>query len=261
MSEFVEIQGELLAVRVYEPTQHRGDALLIHGYTGSKEDFDYIGPLLAERGYRVVTSDNRGQHESPHSLRVDAYAIASLARDAVELAEHFGLQGPHLLGHSFGGLVAQRAAVIAPERWSSLTLFCSGPGAIPNVPDLAMTIELLPTMSMVEAWQQYRDADAQSDPTYELMKRRWAMSDPRSVITHAQHLISEPSIIAEVRATGLPTYVVYGENDDAWPLAMQDAMAAELGAPVTVIANAGHCPNEDQPAVTAMVLADFWDRV
>ena len=261
MSEFVEIQGELLAVRVYEPAQHRGDALLIHGYTGSKEDFDYIGPLLAERGYRVVTSDNRGQHESPHSQRDDAYSIASLARDAISLANHFGLQRPHLLGHSFGGLVAQRAAVIAPERWSSLTLFCSGPGAIPNVPDLAMTIELLPTMSMVEAWQQYRDADAQSDPTYELMKRRWAMSDPRSVITHAQHLIGEPSIIAEVRATGLPTYVVYGENDDAWPLAMQDAMAAELGAPVTVIANAGHCPNEDQPAVTAMVLADFWDRV
>jgi pimeloyl-ACP methyl ester carboxylesterase len=260
MPEFVEIQGELLAVQVFEPKQHRGDALLIHGYTGSKEDFIDIGPLLAERGYRVVTFDNRGQHESPHSQREDAYSIASLARDAIALTDHFGMQHPHLLGHSFGGLVAQRAAVLAPSHWASLTIFCSGPGAIPNVPELPMTIDVLETMSMPEAWDKYRDLDAQAEPTYELMKRRWAMSDPRSVITHAKHLVSEPSIIAEVRATGLPTYVVYGENDDAWPLAMQDEMAAELGAPVTVIANAGHCPNEDQPAVTAMVLADFWDR-
>ena len=261
MPEFIEIQGELLAVQVYEPKERRGDALLIHGYTGSKEDFADIGPLLAARGYRVATADNRGQHESSHSQRDDAYTIASLACDAIALADHFDLQNPHLLGHSFGGLVAQRAAVMAPKRWASLTLFCSGPGAIPALPELSLTIEVLQSMSMVDAWEQYRDTEAQADPTYELMKRRWAMSDPRSVITHARHLLNEPSIIAEARATGLPTHVVYGENDDAWPLEMQDQMAADLGAPVTVIANAGHCPNEDQPAVTAMVLADFWDHV
>jgi pimeloyl-ACP methyl ester carboxylesterase len=259
MPHFVEVQGELLAVQVFEPVVHRGDALLIHGYTGSKEDFTDIGPLLAERGYRVVTFDNRGQHESTHSQREDAYSIPSLAVDAVALADHFGLARPHLLGHSFGGLVAQRTAVVAPERWASLTLFCSGPGAIPGKPDLPMTIEVLQTMSMQEAWDEYRDSDARNDPTYELMKRRWAKSDARSVITHAGHLMSEPTIVAEVRKTGLPVHVVYGENDDAWPLAMQQQMASDLEAPVSVIANAGHCPNEDQPDVTARVLADFWD--
>lgn len=261
MTQFVEIQGEPLAVEVFEPSDHRGDAVLIHGYTGSKEDFAYVGPLLAERGYRVVTFDNRGQHESAHSLREDAYSIPSLARDASLLADHFGMQRPHLLGHSFGGLVAQHAAVAYPKRWASLTLFCSGPGAIPGKPELPGTIDALQTMSMVEAWDTYRDADAQADPTYALMKRRWASSDARSVITHARHLINEQSIVSEVRATGIPAYVVYGENDDAWPLAMQDEMAQALGAPITVIADAGHCPNEDQPVVTAMVLADFWDSL
>ena len=71
----VEIHGEPLAVEVFEPTRHRGDALLIHGFTGSKEDFAEMGPLLAARGYRVVTFDNRGQHESAHSQRDDAYTI------------------------------------------------------------------------------------------------------------------------------------------------------------------------------------------
>lgn len=261
MTEFVDIQGEPLAVQVFEPAEHRGDAVLIHGYTGSKEDFVLVGPLLAERGYRAVTFDNRGQNESAHSQREDAYSIASLARDAALLADHFGMERPHLLGHSFGGLVAQRAAVQSPHRWASLTLFCSGPGAIPGKPELPATIEVLKTMSMVDVWNTYRDEDAKSDPVYELMKRRWALSDARSVMTHARHLIDEPSIVAAVRATGLPTYVVYGERDDAWPLEMQDQMASDLDAPITVIADAGHCPNEDQPAVTAMVLADFWDSL
>ena len=233
--------------------------VMIHGYTGSKEDFAELGAFLSMRGYRVVAFDNRGQHESPHSSRDDAYTIASLARDAVALAHHFGLERPHLLGHSFGGLVAQRAVLEAPTLWTSLTMFCSGPGAIPDKPDLEETLRILPTLTMEEAWFTYRDRDAQVWKTYELLKRRWLASDRRSVLTHAQHLLSEPSRVAEVAATGIPVHVVYGQFDDAWPLELQDQMAVAMGAPVSVIAGAGHCPNEDAPEYTAQVLADFWD--
>src|SRR5690349_14503737 len=109
MARSIEIQGEPLAVDIYDPVRRRGDAVLIHGYTGSKEDFAEVGPLLALRGYRVIAFDNRGQNESAHSEREDAYSIASLACDATELADRFAMERPHLLGHSFGGLVAQRA--------------------------------------------------------------------------------------------------------------------------------------------------------
>lgn len=258
--EHVIIQGEPLAVQVFEPARHRADAVLIHGYTGSKEDFAELGAYLSLRGYRVLSFDNRGQHESTHSLREDAYTIPSLARDAAALARHFGMARPHLLGHSFGGLVALQTVLQEPSLWSTLTMFCSGPGAIPDKPDLEETLRVLPTLSMEDAWFTYRDRDAQQWSTYELLKRRWLKSDRRSVLTHAQHLLHEPSVVAEVAAIGLPAHVVYGENDDAWPLAMQDRMAQDLGAVVSVIAGAGHCPNEDAPEYTAQVLADFWDR-
>ena len=127
MARYVGVQGEPLAVDLYEPARHRGDALLIHGYTGSKEDFAEVGPFLSARGYRVVAFDLRGQHELAHSDRYDAYAIASLAADSLRLADRFALDRPHLLGHSFGGLVAQRAVVMRPNGWASLTLLCSGP--------------------------------------------------------------------------------------------------------------------------------------
>ena len=67
------------------------------------------------------------------------------------------------------------------------------------------------------------------------------------------------SVIPAIAATKVPVHVIYGEDDDAWPISMQDQMADDLSAPVTVIKNAGHCPNEDQPEKAAEVIADFWD--
>ena len=74
----------------------------------------------------------------------------------------------------------------------------------------------------------------------------------------ALHLENAQPLISELVATKVPMHVVYGENDDAWPLEMQDQMAKDLGAPVTVIKGAGHCPNEDAPEETVKVLTNFW---
>lgn len=258
MTTFVEIQGEKLAVEIYEPQEHSGDVLLVHGFTGSKEDFNDVAPLLAAQGFRVLTFDNRGQHESAHSSREDAYRVQSLARDVVELAEHYGFKKPHLLGHSFGGLVSQQAVVDYPDYWGSLTLFCSGPHWIPNKPDLDATIEIVSSMSMKESWDKYRDETEKIRPRYEIYKKRWTASDPRSTHTMALHLKSAESLVKQINKLEIPVHVVYGENDDAWPLEMQDQMAKDLGAPVTVIKGAGHCPNEDAPEETVKVLTNFW---
>jgi len=91
MSQLVELSQGQLAINIFEPTEHKGDAILIHGFTGSKEDFDYIGPLLAARGYRVFAADHRGIHESPHSADKSSYSMDAYARDAIEIARHFKL--------------------------------------------------------------------------------------------------------------------------------------------------------------------------
>jgi len=261
LTTFVDIQGEKLAVEIYEPKVRIADVVLVHGFTGSKEDFDLIGPLLADAGYRVLTFDNRGQHESAHSKRDDAYALASLARDVVELVKHFGFEKPHLLGHSFGGLVSQRALVDSPQTFASLTIFCSGPHWIPDKPDLDATIHIMQTMSMQDSWDRFREETEKLLPRYKLYKKRWAASDPHSTHTMALHLQNTQPVISELVATKIPIHVIYGENDDAWPLPMQDQMAKDLAAPRTIIKDAGHCPNEDQPEDTARVLASFWSAL
>ena len=259
MTKLIDVQGEPIATVVFEPKVHRGDVVLVHGFTGSKEDFSECGPMIAEHGYRVLTLDNRGQHESPHSKREDAYTIKSLARDAIDLAQLLGMKNPHLLGHSFGGLVSQRAVLMAPNYWKSLTLMCSGPAAIGFREDF-LSHETLMSVPMEKIWDDHMDAMEIGKPAYGMKKKRWAMSDHRSVATHRQHLIDEPSIVKEVRATGISAHVVYGENDDAWPLPLQDQMAKDLEAQLDVIPGAGHCPNEDTPELLTDLLVKFWDK-
>ena len=259
MTKLIDVQGEPIATVVFEPKVHRGDVVLVHGFTGSKEDFSECGPMIAEHGYRVLTLDNRGQHESPHSKREDAYTIKSLARDAIDLAQSLGMKNPHLLGHSFGGLVSQRAVLMAPNYWKSITLMCSGPAAIGFREDF-LSHETLMSVPMEKIWDDHMAAMEIGKPAYEMKKKRWAMSDHRSVATHRKHLIDEPSIVKEVRATGISAHVVYGENDDAWPLPLQDQMAKDLEAQLDVIPGAGHCPNEDTPELLTDVLVKFWDK-
>jgi len=255
----ITLQGEPVAVKVYQSNNFKSDAILVHGFTGSKEDFDFIGPLLAERGYRVTTFDNRGQHESAHSQRPDAYTTASIARDIIELASIMKMAKPHLFGHSLGGVIAQVCAADAPDTFSSLTLMCSGPKPGPHTDDLQFMIENFSTHTMESAWENFQSEGFVNHPRKELMKSRWLASDMRSVLTHAEILATFPSRTKEIAATGIAAHVIYGDGDDRWPLEMQNQMADELSAPVTVIADAGHCPNEDQPATTAKAIADFWD--
>ena len=261
MSLLVELSKGQLAINIFEPSQYRGDAILIHGFTGSKEDFDQIGPLLAARGYQVFAADHRGIHESPHAADASSYSMDSYARDAIEIAKHFNLASPHLFGHSYGGAVAQRAVLTDPALFASLTLFCSGPHARQDIGISAIILEQLVGKTMQEAWDQFAEPMYESHKRRALMEKRWLANDPRSILAQAHDLSTFTSVVEDVAATKIAAHVIYGESDDAWPLAMQDQMAADLSAPVTVIKEAGHCPNEDQPEATAKVIADFWSSL
>jgi pimeloyl-ACP methyl ester carboxylesterase len=257
--QHIILQGEPVAVKVYQSDTYKADAILVHGFTGSKEDFDFIAPLLADRGYRVTTFDNRGQHESAHSQRPDAYTTASIARDIIELASIMKMAKPHLFGHSLGGVIAQVCAADAPDTFSSLTLMCSGPEPRSDTSDLQSMLDHFPGHTMESAWDKFMSSGYIGHPRIDLMKSRWLASDMRSVLTHAKILATFTSRTKEIAATGIAAHVIYGDGDDRWPLEMQDQMAEELSAPVTVIKDAGHCPNEDQPEATAKAVADFWD--
>ena len=256
----VSIQGEPLATVVYEPEVVTSDVVLVHGFTGSKEDFIDMSLLLAQKGHRVLTFDNRGQHESGHTQRVDGYSMLSLGRDVIELVNVFELRKPHLMGHSFGGLISQQATVLAPKLFSSLTLFCSGPGGKSSWFDFPQFAGLT-NANKAEKWENNSLIEDQSSPKYPLRKKRWLASDAVSTLEYREHLRTFTPLISEIRELGISSHVVYGENDDVWPLDEQRDMAHKLSAQLTILPGCGHCPNEENPSLTADALSQFWKSV
>ncbi|ROQ66223.1 pimeloyl-ACP methyl ester carboxylesterase [Streptomyces sp. 840.1] len=260
-------RGDFAVLDASPRTAPRGTALLLPGFTGSKEDFIAMLEPLADAGYRAVAVDGRGQYESEGTDRQESYAQAELARDALAQTAALGLGdgGVHLLGHSLGGLVARAAAILDPAPFRSLTLMSSGPAQVVEAQQIKAKIlgDALATMSMDRVWEAMRafDPPAEAETGGEDLRRRWMRHRPAQLIATGRQLATEPDRVAEVAATGLPVHVVSGERDDVWPVPLLDEMAGRLGARRTRIEGAEHSPNTDRPEPTAAALVSFWDSL
>ncbi|MEU7730977.1 alpha/beta hydrolase [Streptomyces sp. NPDC040724] len=259
-------RGEFAVHEAGEPV--RGTALLVPGFTGSKEDFIGLLEPLAAAGYRVVTVDGRGQYETPGPREEAAYALEELAQDVLAQTSALGSDHVHLVGHSLGGLISRAAVLRDPSPFASLTLLSSGPAAIAEEQQARtkLLVAALETMGgdMPAIWTAMRaydpqDAAADSAELAEFLRGRWVATVPEQLIVTGRVLISEPDRVAELSRTGLPKLVLSGAVDDAWPVPLMDEMARRLGAERVVVPGTGHSPNAEDPAVTAAALAAFWD--
>jgi pimeloyl-ACP methyl ester carboxylesterase len=257
----------------------RQPALLVPGYTGSKEDFLSVLEPLAAAGRAVTAIDLRGQYESGPAPGRDGYALDQLAADVLAVAAMLAdVAGRvHLVGHSFGGLVARQAALAARTAPRSLTLLCSGPGTIGGARANALRVlldflapagdevtKLAPMIAHV--WQTQLRAQAQADGTpahiIDFLEKRTLRSCPLGLAVMAGQLLDCQDRTVELgeRAATFPILVSYGENDDAWPPDVQDLMAKRLSAERICIPQAAHSPAVEAPETTAAMLTSFWNH-
>ncbi|MFD9607121.1 alpha/beta fold hydrolase [Streptomyces sp. NPDC057908] len=261
-------RGDFAVLDASPRTAPRGTALLLPGYTGSKEDFIALLEPLCAAGYRTVAVDGRGQYETEGTTRQADYAQGELARDVLAQATAPGVggEGPvHLVGHSLGGQIARAAVLLDASPFRSLTLMSSGPAQVTEAQQLKVKLlgDALATLSMAEVWEAMRALDPPEDAATdgEALRRRWLRHQPAQLIATGRQLATEPDRVAELAAAPLPLHVLSGERDDTWPVPLLDEMAQRLGARRTRIAGAEHSPNTDRPEQTAAALVSFWDSL
>jgi len=246
-----------------------GTALLVPGYTGSKEDFIAILGQLAAAGRRVIAIDLRGQYQTSGPDDPDAYDPRELGADIAALVE--AVRATHLLGHSFGGLVV-REAVLGGCTPASLTLLSSGPAALPGqrAEDLHFMLNYLDGTApadlgakVAEIWHGVLKPETVQagvpEPIVAFLEERMLANNPTGLVTMATHLLKAEDKTSALAAHGIPVYVLYGEEDNAWPTSQQRDMANILNAERTCIPCAAHSPNVEAPATTAHALTKFWN--
>lgn len=256
-------RGDLAGLRL-DAAEPVGTVLLVPGWTGSKEDFLAVLEPLARRGWTAVAYDQRGQYESRGPDEESAYSLAAFAHDLLDVAA--GLGPVHLVGHSFGGLVSREAVLASGgEGFASLTLLCSGPGPLPagHRDKLGAMHAALPQVPLPVIWDVKEAADREggwappSDEVGAFMRTRFESNNPYALRAKTAILLDTPDRtgeLAALAAQGFPIGVVYGPDDDAWPLAEQDAVAAAVGTVPVVVPGTGHSPAAEDPEAAAEAL-------
>jgi pimeloyl-ACP methyl ester carboxylesterase len=242
--------------------------LLVHGHTGAKEDFDgVLGALAEDRTVVAVDLPGHGGTEGPDDPA--GYELWRLAEWLLAFADAAGLGPHHLLGHSMGGLVAQRAAVLAPERLASLVLMGSGLGAI-RAEALAFIgrVAAVARADGVEAafeegmrgWAEAPLDEALKSrrvTDVDYLRRRYARLNPVAVWAGAEQLgLAEP--VADRLCLDAPVLVVHGEHDYAWEAHEQEALAAAIpGARRVSIPVSYHSPQKENPEAWLAAVRGF----
>jgi pimeloyl-ACP methyl ester carboxylesterase len=215
-----------------------------------------------------VAYDQRGQFESAGPEDEAAYSLGALAHDLLDVLD--GIGPAHVVGHSFGGLVAREAALASGGHgFSSLTLLCSGPGPLPasHHDGLGALHAALPHVPLDVVWEVKAAADREggwvppSAEVEDFMRRRFVANSPYGLRAKTGILLDtadRTDELAALAADGLPVAVVYGPGDDAWPLAQQDAVAAAVGTTAHALDGCGHSPAAERPEETAALLDEIW---
>ncbi|WP_061299795.1 alpha/beta fold hydrolase [Herbidospora cretacea] len=244
----------------------RWPAVLVPGYTGSKEDFISVLQTLAQAGRRVVAIDLKGQFETPGPDDPSAYTCAALGRDVDALVNVVGGGEPvHLLGHSFGGLVTRETVLDGTAKLASYTLMSTGPAGMVGPREVAgrRMLAKMPELDLEAMWTEKMEPDALRagvpEEIVDFLRRRLFANSLVGLECMGRAVLDADDRVDELAETGLPTLVLYGEHDDGWPPRLQSEMADRLDCECVVVPGAVHSPAVEAPETTAAALTRFWN--
>ncbi len=237
--------------------------LLLHGFTGAKEDFADFLDVFADRGWHVVAPDLRGHGGSEAPVEEEEYSLEEMAADVLALADTFGWETFDLLGHSMGGMVAQVLALQAPGRLRSLVLMDTGHGPVEGLdPGLvALAVEVVRTEGMdrlIELSAELGPAGGSRTPSelrvreeragyIDFGDRKLRAAAPAMYAAMAPRLHMAEDRLDALRELDVRTLVVVGEEDAGFAGPSERLAEAIPGATLEVIPDASHSPQFENP--------------
>ncbi len=144
--------GLRLFLARWRPERPRGVLVLVHGLAEHSGRYRHVAEWFADRDFAVDVPEYRGHGRSPglavHVQRFDEYVADVRAARARAASDHPSL-ATVLVGHSQGGLIALRSALLEPAGLTGLILSSPLLGAHPSVKPGRLLAAAAQVLSMV----------------------------------------------------------------------------------------------------------------
>jgi 2-hydroxymuconate-semialdehyde hydrolase len=247
--------------------------LLLHGMPTNALLWRRIGPTLSAEGYRVFAPDLLGFGKSgdPASQR---YGVADQARYVHQFVSGIGLRDFVVVGHDIGGGIAQHLAVSYPELAIGLVLVNTVSER--NWPPFLIRLigtrpfgiigALVDRMFGFESVLEWGIRSAMRHPVHCTPHVLQAFASPLAtrggssfVARVARDLTSDDTVglSAKLAGSGVPSLVIWGEDDPYLELATGVSLAETLGARIEGLPDCGHFVPEECPFELAQRMLPF----
>lgn len=235
--------------------------LLIHGVGARLDAWDGVVTALGGR-FTTIRYDLRGHG---HSTKAPGpYSATLFAADACALLDHLGVARCHVVGHSLGGLVAQRLALDAPGRVDRLVLLSTVGGR--NEDERRRVLERRAIVEHGIPGEHFRrsldrwftDAFQRANP--ELIERYAArnMENDPAAYAAAYRVLATTDLIDELPGIQAPTLIATGEGDIGSNPRMARLMHERIpGSRLQILPGLRHSILVEAPEVVARLLAGF----
>jgi pimeloyl-ACP methyl ester carboxylesterase len=241
---------------------------------------------FVDAGFRAIVFDNRdcglsqkfddaGTPSLPDLLsgKIEApYHIADMAKDAVGVLDHLGIESAHAVGISLGGMIAQHLAFSHGDRFNSVASIMSSSGApgLPSgTPEAMEALTSQPSDPSDRACVILHNIKTQkviSSPGYpptedELSAYVERAYDrcycPDGSARQFAAVVTDGSRVDDLSRIDLPFLVIHGAADPLIPLACgEDTANRTPGAKLVVIPGMGHDITDANSPIVAKHLID-----
>ncbi len=282
------IQGD--GADIYFKSVGSGRPLVVlHGGPGS-DHTDFLPSLLPlARQHRLIFIDERGSGRSERLQDTKKYTLDYMVNDLHFVRKELGLKRFALLGHSFGGLLAQAYAIRYPRFLSRLILAGTAHSAKIFNADFRKIRNALPPRvrakmkayesrgifasngryvrgyetlcsGILAPYMYSRPAPAQPDPQsyvsgWEVLREMWVRRSDFRVDGNLKGL----DFTSELNTLKVPTLVVLGDHDIVSVKSAEMLTAALPNATLSVIPNCGHMMYIDQTQRFNALVSNFLD--
>lgn len=289
---FVDSHGALI---YYKSVGHGAPLMIVHGGPGASHDYflPYLLPLM--RTSRLIFIDERGSGRSSKFEDPKQYTIANMVEDIETVRQALGLGKISLLGHSYGGALAQAYALKYQKNLSHLILGSTFPStrelneALAKMKaemdskdrDRLNALEAAGLFGKGEMWERGRYPE-------EYAKLAWGIgyfpylyqgrpdpnNDPLSSNTstawdvyremwgsHGEFVVdgnlTEVEYLDQLSQIKVPTLIIVGDHDESDPKMSREMHEKIAGSQLVILPRSGHMTFVDQPEQFLKAVSTF----